>query len=157
MSTPITKRTVLAAGAGLVLVPLFAGLVLAEPDEKASIDNRLQQYETRVNAGDAEGVSELFSEDVVYYGPLGRVFEGRDAVAQHYQANMTAGFSDMKIDVIEIEVFGDTAYDVARYTITSPAGKPLTGYHLAVLAKEDGEWIVQRTLVNAVMPPPPGG
>jgi len=57
--------------------------------------------------------------------------------------------------VIEIHVIEDTAYDIARYTITDPGGNRLTGYHLAFLVKEEGEWTVERTLVNAVMPKPP--
>lgn len=153
MKTHATRRYFACAAFGLVLVPLFSGVALAGPKE--TIEDRLQQYESRFNQGDAAAIAELFSEDVVYYGPLGRVHKGRAAVQQHYQGNLEAGFSDMTVEVIEIEVFGDAAYDVARYTITSPAGETLTGYHLAVLAKEGGEWLVQRTLVNAVMLQPP--
>lgn len=155
MKTPIAKRALLAAGAGLALVPLLADPALADPQEVESITDRLQQYEDRFNRGDAEALAQLFSEDVVYYGPIGRVLDGRVAVRQHYQRNLAAGFSDMTVEVIEIEVADDSAYDIARYTVSSPEGEPLTGYHLAILAKEDGEWIVQRTLVNAVMPKPP--
>lgn len=145
----------LFAAAGFALVALSAGFVIAEPHDVEAIEGRLQQYEDRFNEGDAEAVAELYSEDVIYYGPLGKVFEGRDAVRQRYQGSLAAGFSDMAIDVIEIRVLDDVAYDVARYTISSPAGEPLTGYHLGVLEKEDGEWLVQRTLVNVVMPQPP--
>ena len=120
-----------------------------------AIESKLQQYAARFNEGDAEAVSRLYSEEVVYYGPLGRVFEGRAAVKQHYQDNLTAGFDDMTVEVIELRLVGETAYDVARYTIAGPNGEPLAGYHLAILQKEDGQWLVQRTLVNVVMPAPP--
>lgn len=145
----------LFAAAGFALVALSAGFVIAEPQDVEAIEGRLQQYEDRFNEGDAEAVAALYGEDVIYYGPLGQVFEGRDAVRQRYQDSLAAGFRDMSIDVIEIRVLDDIAYDVARYTISSPAGEPLTGYHLGVLEKEDGEWLVQRTLVNVVIPQPP--
>lgn len=151
MSMQIAAKNLFAA-AGFALVALSPGLVTAEPQDVEAIESRLQQYEDRFNQGDAEAVAELYSEDVIYYGPLGRVFQGRDAVRQRYQGSLAAGFSEMAIDVIEIRVFNDIAYDVARYTISSPAGEPLTGYHLGVLKKQDGEWLVQRTLVNVVMP-----
>lgn len=156
MSMQSARRKLFAAGAGLSLMGLLSGPILAEPQDMKSIESRLEQYEDRFNQSDAKAVAELYSEDVVYYGPLGQVFKGRDAVQQRYQGSLTAGFSDMKIDVIEIRVVDDIAYDVARYTISSPSGEPLTGYHLGVLEKEDGEWLVQRTLVNVVMPEPPG-
>lgn len=154
MSPQIARRNVFAS-AGLALIALLPGPVMADPQDVEAIKSRLQQYAVRFNRGDAEAVSQLYGEDVVYYGPLGRVFRGRVAVKEHYQGNLTAGFSDMAIDVIEIEVLDDTAYDLARYTIVGPQGQPLEGYHLAILEKEDGGWVVQRTLVNVVMPQPP--
>lgn len=150
------SRNLFVAGLSLALFPLLAAPALAGEQEVKAIENRLQQYESRFNESDAAAVSRLFDKDVVYYGPTGQVFEGREAVRQRYQRSLSAGFSDMAIETVEIRVFGDTAYDVARYTVSDPSGEPLSGYHLAILAKENGEWIVQRTLVNAVMPVPPG-
>lgn len=149
------RRNLIAAGAGMALSGLVALPAFADAAAEAAIEDRLQQYETRFNERDAEALSRLFDDDVTYYGPLGQVFEGREAVRQRYQGSFEAGFSDMKVEPLDIRVFGDTAYDIARYTITDPGGKPLTGYHLAIMAKKDGEWVVQRTLVNAKLPPPP--
>lgn len=156
MSRIIDKGSRFGIVLGFVIVALLSGPVLAGPAGAGSIEKRLQQYETRFNQGDAAAVAALYSEDVVYYDPMGRVHRGRQAVERYYQQSLAAGFSDMTIEKIEIEVLGDTAYDVARYTIADPRGEPLTGYHLAILAKEDGEWVVQRTLVNTRMPGPPG-
>lgn len=155
MGTHIANRTFLAAGSVSALIVLLSAPVMAEQKDMEAIENKLQQYAVRFNKGDAEAVSRLYREDVVYYGPLGRVFKGREAVRQHYHDNLAAGFDDMTVEVIELRLVGDTAYDVARYTIGGPSGEPLTGYHLAILQKEDGEWLVQRTLVNVVMPMPP--
>ena len=152
----ILRGSLMAGSAALALVASLSAEALAEPDERQAIKDRLQQYEDRFNAKDAEALARLFSEEVVYYGPLGTVFEGRDAVEQRYRRSFAAGFSEMTVETIEIDVLGDTAWDIARYTITSPQGEPVEGYHLAILEKVDGEWIVQRTLVNAVMRQPPG-
>lgn len=151
MTNPVAIRMLSAAG--LVLAAALAGNAMA--DEREAIESRLQQYESRFNKGDAAAISRLFAEDVTYYGPLGRIYEGREAVRQRYRRSLEAGFSDMKVEALDIRVFGDTAYDIARYTVTDPSGKPLTGYHLAILEKStDGKWVVQRTLVNAKMPAP---
>ncbi|MBA1149391.1 nuclear transport factor 2 family protein [Ectothiorhodospiraceae bacterium WFHF3C12] len=155
MSTTIAQRSRFIVGTALTLAVLLSGMAQAGPSAVETIENRLQQYQARFNQGDAEAVAQLFSEDVVYYDPTGRVHEGRAAVQQYYRGNMAAGFSDMAIEKIEIEVRDDTAYDVARYTISDPKGNRLAGYHLAILEKEEGEWMVQRTLVNAEMPGPP--
>lgn len=154
MNTQIAKPTLVAA-AGLAFAALLPHVTLAETPDAKSIAAKLEQYETRFNQGEIGSLARLFGENVVYYGPLGRVFEGRAAVKRHYQGMRTAGFRNMTVDVIEIVVSGDAAYDVARYTITGPAGKTFAGYHLAILQKEDGEWLVRRTLVNTKKPEPP--
>lgn len=152
MTGRINKMNCLVAGLGLALVVSVVSVSLATPGATESIANRLQQYAAHFNRGDADAIAALFSEDVIYYGPTGDVYEGREAVRGYYQGSLEAGFSDMTIEAIEIRVFGDIAYDVARYTISDPGGNTLAGYHLAILAKEGDQWIVQRTLVNAVMP-----
>jgi len=151
----LARMTLMVAGPALAVAMAQSGPALADPDERMAIEGRLQQYEDRFNEADAVALSELFAEEVVYYGPLGTVFVGRDAVEERYRQSVEAGFRDMIVETIEIDVLGDMAWDIARYTITSPNGEPLEGYHLAILEKVDGEWIVQRTLVNAVMPKPP--
>jgi len=151
----LASMTLIAAGPVLAVAMAQSGPAFADPDERVAIEGRLQQYEARFNQEDAVALSELFDEEVIYYGPLGQIFEGRAAVEERYRQSFVAGFSDMTVDTIEIEVVGDTAWDIARYTITAPNGEPLEGYHLAILEKVDGEWIVQRTLVNAVMPENP--
>lgn len=156
MSTSLAKRNLLAAVVVLPLVALLPHVSLAQPRDAESIAAKLEQYETRFNEGKIDALAQLFGKNVVYYGPLGRVFEGRAAVKRHYQGMRNAGFRNMTVDVIEIVVSDHAAYDIARYTITGPGGKTFTGYHLAILRKVDGEWLVRRTLVNAEKPEPPG-
>lgn len=153
MTPHITQPRALAAAIGLAFGPLAGGPALADSAAQ-TIEERLEQYEARFNRKDAEAIAMLFSPDVVYYDALGGVHQGRDAVKRYYQNNFAAGFKDMTLSTIEVKVFDDIAYDVARFTISSPAGERLTGRHLAVLEKEGGEWMVQRTLVNVAMPPP---
>jgi uncharacterized protein (TIGR02246 family) len=148
----VASKALIAAFPVLAFVTAQSGPAFTDTDERIVIEGRLQQYEARFNEADPVAVAELFDEDVVYFGPLGQIFEGRAAVEERYRQSLGAGFRDMTVETIEIEVIGDTAWDIARYTITGPQGEPLQGYHLAILEKVDGEWIVQRTLVNAVMP-----
>jgi uncharacterized protein (TIGR02246 family) len=148
------QRFKVTRAAVLPILLLFPSVALGQQQDVQAIKDKLDQYEARFNDSDAEAVAELFSEDVVYYDALGQVHEGRAAVEQFYQGNFDAGFADMTIDTIEVKVFGDMAYDIARYTVSGPGGNRLEGRHLGILAKEDGEWMVQRTLVNAVPPEP---
>lgn len=150
----LAGRTLILAGPVLAFAVTQSSPAFADPADKMAIEGRLQQYEARFNEADPVALAELFDQEIVYYGPLGQVLEGRAAVEERYRQNLEAGFSDMSIETLQIEVIGDTAWDIARYTIVGPNGEPLEGYHLAILEKVDGEWIVQRTLVNAVMPPP---
>src|SRR5699024_2344651 len=151
MNMYTAKRTLLAVIVGFALATLLPTLILAETRDAEAIADGLAQYETRFNQGEIGALAQLFGKNVVYYGPLGRIFEGRAPVKRHYQGMRSAGFRNMTVDVIEIVLSEDAAYDIARYTITGPAGKTFSGYHLAILEKEDGEWRVRRTLANTKM------
>ncbi|MDT0328086.1 nuclear transport factor 2 family protein [Nocardiopsis lambiniae] len=61
-------------------VPARAGL-----DDPASLDARVREVYARVDAGDIEGLLELFSDDVVYDRPGYPSIVGRDAFERFYR------------------------------------------------------------------------
>lgn len=152
MNTHRMRRRTWLAGLGLSFGLLAPAAIASGSSGEEAIEDRLQQYEEHFGRRDAGALARLYADDVVYYDARGNVHRGREAVRRFYQAGFDAGFRDMSIEPIEIEVIGQTAFDIARYSIVAPNGQRLSGHHLAILEKVDGEWLVQRTLVNAAMP-----
>ena len=89
------------------------------------IEARLDRFAARFNREDAEVPARLFSEEVIYYGPLGQIFEGRDTVEQRYRSSFEAGFSDMAIETLDVEVRADPRCSVftVRHAVLRQSGR----------------------------------
>jgi uncharacterized protein (TIGR02246 family) len=96
--------------------------------------------------------SSLFAEDAILYDPFGQVYEGRDTIQQFYQNLFDAGFNEISIEIIEIEVLNDTAYEIASYTVTNDEDEAVAGYHMVILTRENDEWRRHRVIANMAMP-----
>ena len=67
---------------------------LVEPQDMATISSPAQMpgvYLARINAGDAEHVTNLFATDGVHRGPDGQIREGRAAIREFYEGTLTGG------------------------------------------------------------------
>jgi uncharacterized protein (TIGR02246 family) len=137
----------------LAALTLALGTVLAQDqDDEAAAEEVNQQWQERFNAGDAEGVAELYTEDAVFYDSDGSVYEGRDAIQEAIQEFIDAGFRDASLEPIEVEVLNDTAYQILRYSVQDDEGETVEGYNLSILKHENGEWLIHRDFANFVMP-----
>ena len=125
----VTRSTAMAVAA-LAMSALLPGTAGAEPRAVTAIEGRLDQYAARFNREDAEALAQLFSEEVVYYGPLGQIFEGRDAVEQRYRSSFEAGFSDMAIETLDVEVRADPRCSVftVRHAVLRQSGRRIAQY-----------------------------
>ena len=95
-------------GVGILIV----GLALAQEDEVAAIDALGAQWSGAYNAGDAEGVANLYTEDAIFSDASGQVIEGRQALNAYMQADIEAGPAQIAIDPMEMDVSNDTAHAI---------------------------------------------
>lgn len=129
---------------------VFPGIVAA--DAVAEIEATGQEFESALNAGDAEALAGLFTDDAVVLPPDMPRLEGRDAIRDLWQGFIDVGVQG-ELTVDEVEVLGDTAIKVGSYTVTIPgedgAETTETGKFLEVLKQEEGAWRIHRDIWNA--------
>ena len=118
-------------------------------DEK-QIRELVATWMKATQAGDADAVLDLITDDVVFLVPgrppmLKTEFES----ALRAQAGKHAPKFDGKSEIREIEVCGDRAFMWTKLavTVTPPDGAPpieRAGHTLTVLKKENGRWRLAR-------------
>ena len=70
-------------------------------------------------------------------------------------AAATAQVTSVTVDVLEVEVGNDMAYQTHFVAVTDVDGNLLTqGYGLVILKRVDGEWRGHRHLQNVILPEP---
>ena len=122
-------------------------------DARTAISNLIYTYAERIDAGDFDGVAELFAHGRVRGvpdGPPETVFEGRDRVRQMYETS-TRRYEDGTpktkhvITNAQVVVDGDAAtarscYTVLQATPTLPLQPIITGRYHDTFQRLDGVW-----------------
>ena len=124
-------------------------------DSARRIENLLHTYAEQIDAGDLDGVAELFSHGRIAAlpdAPPDAVFQGRDAVRGMYEA-ATRLYDDgtpktkhvITNAIIEVDEDTGTATSRSNYTVTQATAElPLqiiiTGHYDDTFRCIDGEW-----------------
>jgi 3-phenylpropionate/cinnamic acid dioxygenase small subunit len=122
-------------------------------DDARQIENLLYAYAERIDAGDFDGVAELFAHGRICgieNGPPESVFEGRDRVRAMYETS-TRRYEDGTpktrhvISNAQVTVDLDTAsarsyYTVFQATPTLPLQSIITGRYHDTFRRLDGVW-----------------
>lgn len=138
--------------AGTALLALAA---CAAPQDTATegVLSSNAAFEAAFNAGDAATLAGLYTVDAVVMAPNLARIEGRRGIQELWQNFFDAGVSDIDLETLELEVSGDRAAEVGRFSLTAPDGKGgrLTGhgkYIVLWLMGIDGVWRLHRDIWN---------
>lgn len=114
-----------------------------------------ETFMTIFNLGDAAGIANLYTENGQFLPPNSDFVSGRQAIQETYQAFMDMGIKEIKLEALEVEGYGDTAYEVGRYILEAEGGKVLDKGKFVVIWKyEEGQWKLHRDIINTSMPAP---
>jgi 3-phenylpropionate/cinnamic acid dioxygenase small subunit len=120
------------------------------------IENLLYTYAERIDAGDLDGVADLFAHGRIHgqeNGPPESVFEGRDAVRALY-ATAVRIYEDTGTPktkhltsnaIVEVDEYAGTASARTSYAVTQatddlPLQLIVTGHYEDTFHRVDGEW-----------------
>lgn len=125
-------------------------------DAARLIENLIYRYAERIDAGDLDGVAELFTHGRIHgqeNGPPETVFEGRDRVRELYgmatrlyeddgtpkTKHLTTNVS-IVVDEAGSSASARTNYAVTQATPELPLQVIITGHYLDTFHVVDGEW-----------------
>jgi uncharacterized protein (TIGR02246 family) len=133
-----------------------------EADLRA-IDRTREAHIAALNQGNVDAFAALFSEDVIQMPPNAPANAGRAKIRAWIQAFMGAFRIEFALEVAEVQLAGDWAFERGGYRIRlSPkagvgamqeAGKYITIYQ----KQADGAWLTARDIWNSDNPPPGRG
>lgn len=111
-------------------------------------------------AGDAEGLVALYSDDAVISVPGAPPIRGTAAIRESFTKEVrdmaAAGLSQKSGANPEFTVSGDLGYEWNTFTVIDKAGKTVdTGKYLSVFARRNGKWMIVRDIWNSDTPPAP--
>jgi uncharacterized protein (TIGR02246 family) len=98
---------------------------------------------------DTEGMAALYTADAIVMPPDAPFVKGRENIKQLWGAAIQQmGVKDVQLNTLDLEVVGDTAYEVGEATLTLQSGG-VTVKYVVVWKKVGGQWRLHRDIWNA--------
>ena len=119
----------------------------------AAIEAASAAFAEAFNAGDAEAVAAMYTEDALVLPPGKEAIEGRTAI----QAQIAADFAEMEgmvmsFETTEVQAAHGHALEVGGYTIEGADGSHVDhGKYIAIWKNTDDGWKITRDIWNSSM------
>jgi uncharacterized protein (TIGR02246 family) len=153
------KPSVVVPLAALALV--CASGALSQESVETAIRERVKQYESAYNAGDADAVAAIYTVDGTHTYVLGFTHRGRLEIASGLKALFSGPFKGTRIAINPLHIRAlspDVAVEEASFSVTGlkePSGTalpPVTGFCLGVYQRHGHLWFA--AAVQCMVPPP---
>ena len=122
-------------------------------DAERGVRDLKVEYETRVAARDAEGLTHLYAEDAVRLPPGAPPLAGRVAIRAAWESALAGIASIEDRGRSRIEVHGDLAHEVGTYHISGRghdgAGFEERGRYITTFRRRDGTWRITPLAVDS--------
>lgn len=136
-----------------LMVPFFVSWWLLSSaawagDLQTEIMDAEARFQTAYNEKNASGAANSFTEDGVRLPAEGPRIEGRRAIYEMIQGELELGFTNLRLEVRDVEGADDIAWAIGRYMLDMPQGdnemRTLTGRYLVIYERsDDGVWRIR--------------
>jgi uncharacterized protein (TIGR02246 family) len=105
------------------------------------------------NSGDAAGVAALYTAEGQLLPGNSDFVTGTQAIQEFWQGAMDMGINSVKLETIEVEGTGKTAYEVGKYQLFAEGNQMLDqGKYIVIWTQVNDQWKLHRDIWNTSMP-----
>jgi ketosteroid isomerase-like protein len=96
---------------------------------RQEIDRTNRQFEEAFNRGDVAGAAAVYTDDAKVLPPDAAMVSGRSAIQQFWEGARSAmGIQAVKLATRDLQVSGDTAYEIGEATLQLRSGSATAKY-----------------------------
>lgn len=139
--------------AALALVVIAAACAPQAADQSAELAGLSPSWNEAFNAGDADRLADLYTEDCVLMPPNAEMAKGQAKAKAEFQGMIDAGLTG-EIDTIAAVAAGGVGYHTGTYRLKAADGTVIDrGKFTEAWRKIDGEWKIANDIWNSDLPP----
>lgn len=125
--------------------------------DRAALTERREAWEMAANAAAWDDLAALYADDGVLMAPNAPAVRGRSNIRRFLDELAALSPRDVRLAANEVEICGDTAYEVGTYTMSvQPPGAQRmndSGKYIVIYKRQgDGSWMVARDIFNTDVP-----
>lgn len=116
-----------------------------------AVDDGNRKFGTAIERKSYTDIAALHTDDALVLPPDGPIVKGRKAIENFWRdAAATLGLESATLKTLDLEVAGDTAYEVGEAQLRTRTG-PATVKYIVVWRKgDDGAWRLHRDIWNSM-------
>ena len=124
---------------------------------REAVANAYRAVADAFQRGDADSISELYTDEAELFVPGAPVIEGRRAIRETWRSIVGSGGNTLIVEVREVRESGALAYDTGHFTAAAPDGSILnTGKWIVIWERQSsGAWKIHRDFFHWDIPPSP--
>lgn len=142
-----SARRILAAAAFACLS--IASLTAPAAAQVEAIGDRMTAFRDAYNADDAATVAAFYTDEAALLPQGGTPVIGQANIRAFYQQSFEAGVGELSVQIVEIDVQGDTAIEIGR-TLFTLGEQRIVGRYMHIWKNVGGEWLIHRDIYNIV-------
>lgn len=105
-------------------------------------------FEEAANERDTERLAALYTADAIVMPPDAPFVKGRENIQQLFRsAYQQRGLKEMRLNTLDLEIVGDTAYEVGEAVLSLASGGA-TDKYVQVWKKVGGQWRMHLDIWN---------
>lgn len=118
---------------------------------REAIDQTNTHFVTNFNKGDVAAAAGVYTQDAIVLPPGRPSVAGRDAIREFWvAAAQQLGVTGVTLQTSELQLAGDTAFEVGSYTLSGREGLLDEGKYIVVWRRQpDGAWKWHRDIWNS--------
>ena len=119
-----------------------------DPAARRAIEAAVDRYVAASNEGNADALTELYTEDAVLLPPDHAPIHGRDAIGEFWRQGTDSGLA---VRTLRVEVEGSLGYLVGQYNLPSTEDEPADSgkYVMCLRRQRDGSWKLSADIWNS--------
>ena len=147
------RRTYITVGLTIAVLLAVTCIVISCADEgkkdaeekiRAAIEANNEKFMAALSDGDAAAVAALYTAEARLLPPNAEMMKGVQAVQAFWRGGMDMGIKGATLETVEVQVGGDIACEVGKYTmiIQPTADQTITdkGKYVILWKNENGSW-----------------
>ena len=107
-------------------------------------------FSSALMRGDAASIANVYSDTGMLLPAGSYIIQGKTDIKAFWQTAIEIGIRKLKLDILEIEVHGDTAIEMSKYTLTNESEEVIDrGKGIVIWKYKNSSWMMHRDIWNS--------
>mgnify|MGYP001815674636 FL=1 len=107
-------------------------------------------FSSALMRGDTASIADFYSDTGMLLPAGSGVIQGKPDIKAFWQAAIDMGIRKLKLDILEVEVHGDTAIEMSKYTLTNEDEEVIDrGKGIVIWKYNNSSWMMHRDIWNS--------